>query len=117
MKKVLIVDDAMFIRKSLQLMLQRNGYEVVGEAENGTVAVKKFSELNPDIVTMDITMPEADGISALKSIMSMDRAAKVVIISALGQESQVREAILAGAKGFIVKPFQEETVLKALSAL
>lgn len=113
--KVLIVDDAAFIRVSLKMMLERNGYEVVGEAENGLVAIQKYQELQPDLVTMDITMPELDGISALKAIRKLDDMAKVVMISALGQEVHVKEAILSGAKGFIVKPFKEEQVIKGLS--
>ncbi len=115
MAKVLIVDDASFIRVSLKMMLERNGFEVVGEAENGTVAVRKYLELKPDLVTMDITMPEVDGVTALKSIIQQDPAAKVVMISAMGQESTVKEAVIAGAVGFIVKPFKEEQVIKGLS--
>lgn len=115
MKKVLIVDDAAFMRVSIKNMLEKNGFSVVGEAENGTIALKKFKELTPDIVTMDITMPEMDGIIALKEIKKVDTSAVVIMISAVGQESLVKEAIISGAKGFIVKPFQEETVVKALS--
>lgn len=117
MKKVLIVDDASFMRNSLKLMLQRNGFNVVGDAENGAIAVSKYSELQPEIVTMDITMPEMDGIQALKEIRQLDPNAKVVMISAMGQEIYVKEAVLAGAKGFLLKPFKEEQVISALSKL
>lgn len=115
MKKVLIVDDAAFMRMSLKLMLERNGYEVVGEAENGLIGLKKYSELRPDIVTMDITMPVMDGIQALKAIREIDPSANIVVISAIGQEPYVKEAILSGARGFILKPFKEEHVIKTLS--
>ena len=114
MVKVLIVDDAAFMRASLRLMLEKNGYKIVGEAENGYVAVKKFKELSPDIVTMDITMPEMDGLQALKIIRSIDQDAKIIVISALGQEPMIKDAVMSGAKGFIVKPFKEEFVLEAL---
>ncbi|HHW66327.1 response regulator [Defluviitalea raffinosedens] len=115
MKKILIVDDAMFIRSSLKLMLENNGFEVIGEAGNGYEAIDKYKVLKPDIVTMDITMPEMDGIESLRQIKEYDKNANVVMITALGQESFVKEAIMLGAKGFIVKPFKEETVVKALS--
>ncbi|MDR3565910.1 MAG: response regulator [Negativicutes bacterium] len=114
MKKVLIVDDAAFMRMTLKMMLERNGFEVVDVAENGAVGVQKFTELRPDIVTMDITMPEMDGITALKKIKAIDKNACVVMVSAMGQEAMVREAVLSGAKGFIIKPFVEETIVKGL---
>jgi two-component system chemotaxis response regulator CheY len=95
--------------------LEKNGYEVVGEAENGLVGVAKYAELKPDMVTMDITMPEMDGITALKAIKKMDPAARIIMISAMGQESIVRDAIVAGAAGFIVKPFNEERVISGLA--
>lgn len=114
MKKVLIVDDAAFMRLSLKTLLEKNGFKVIGEAENGLVGVRKFKELKPDIVTMDITMPEMDGVQALKEIISIDPNAKIVMISALGQEPHVKESVLSGAKGFIVKPFKEEYLIKAL---
>jgi len=98
-------------------MLEKNGFEVIGEAENGSVAVRKYKELRPDIVTMDITMPEMDGIQALKEIRQFDSNSKVVMISALGQESYVREAVMSGAKGFIIKPFKEDYVVQTLSRL
>ena len=117
MKRILIVDDTAFMRLSLRAMLERNGFEVIGEAENGSVAVNKYKELRPDIVTMDITMPVMDGIQALKEIRQFDSNSKVVMISALGQESYVREAVMLGAKGFVIKPFKEDYVIKTLNKL
>lgn len=116
-KTVLIVDDAAFMRLSLKTILSRNDFQVVGEAENGQIALEQYLKLHPDIVTMDITMPEMDGIAALKEIIKMDRNAKVVMITAMGQEGFVKEAIVNGAKTFIVKPFSEEHIVKALSAI
>ncbi|WP_173406241.1 response regulator [Pelosinus sp. UFO1] len=113
--KVLIVDDAVFIRLTLKMMLEKNGYQVVGEAANGAEAILKYNELKPDLVTMDITMPQMDGITALKAIKKMDSSAKVVMISAMGQEATVKDAIVSGANGFIVKPFVEEQVIRGLS--
>ncbi len=117
MKKVLVVDDAAFMRVSIKNMLSKHNYEVVGEAENGKVALAKYQELSPDIVTMDITMPEMDGLESLKKILALNPAANVVMVSAMGQESMVREAVLTGAKGFIVKPFKEDIILAALQSL
>lgn len=111
MAKVLIVDDAAFMRKTLALIFQQNGYEVGGEAENGAQALTRYKELKPDLVTMDITMPEMDGIQAVKAIKAFDPDCKIIVISAMGQESLVREAVLSGAKGFIVKPFKEDVVI------
>ena len=113
--KILIVDDAAFMRMMLRDILMKNGFEVVGEADNGKNAVQMYSELKPDIVTMDITMPEMDGIAAVKEIKQMDSAAKVVMVSAMGQQAMVIEAIRSGAADFIVKPFQPDRVLEALS--
>lgn len=117
MKTVLIVDDAAFMRISIRKMLEKNGYEIAGEAENGVVAVQKYAELKPDIVTMDITMPEKNGLEALKDILQTDKAANILMVSAMGQESMVKDAIISGAKGFIVKPFKEETIVGALEKL
>jgi len=117
MKKVLVADDATFMRTSLRMMLERNGFEVAGEAENGLVAVSKYKEIKPDIVTMDITMPVCDGIKAVQMIKEFDPNAKIIMISSMGQECFVKEAILSGAKGFIVKPFKEEYVIETLSKL
>ena len=117
MAKVLIVDDAAFMRISIKNMLTKNGYEVVGEADNGAVGVEMYKELRPDIVTMDITMPEMSGLDALKEITKVDPQAKVVMVSAMGQEAMVREAIVSGAKGFIVKPFKEDGIIAAIKKL
>ena len=113
-KNVLIVDDAAFMRMMIKDILTKNGYEVVGEAENGQKALEKYKELKPDLVLMDITMPEVDGIQALKLIKAEDGSAKVVMCSAMGQQAMVIEAIQSGAKDFIVKPFQAERVLEAV---
>ena len=114
MARVLIVDDAAFMRKMLSDALTGGGHEVVGEAGNGVEAVERFQELRPDLTTLDITMPEKDGIQALKEILSFDPAARVVMCSALGQESKVLESIKAGAKDFVVKPFQPDRVIEAI---
>ena len=115
MKKVLIVDDAAFIRLSIKTMLEKSGFEVVGEAENGLAGVKKYQELRPDLVTMDITMPDMTGIEALKEIIKFDPNAKIIMLSAMGQESMVKEAIMSGAISFIVKPFKEEQLISTLN--
>ena len=114
MPTVLIADDAAFMRMMLKNVLTEAGYEVVGEAENGAVAVTRYRELSPDLTTMDITMPEMDGLAALKEIRAGDPAALVVMCSAMGQQSMVIESIQAGAKDFIVKPFQPDRVLEAV---
>ncbi len=114
MPSVLIADDAAFMRMMLKNVLTEAGYEVVGEAENGAVAVSRYRELSPDLTTMDITMPEMDGLTALKEIRAGDPAARVVMCSAMGQQSMVIESIQAGAKDFIVKPFQPDRVLEAV---
>src|SRR5690625_1410175 len=112
---VLIVDDAAFMRMMIKDILEKNGFDVVGEAENGAVAVEKYKELNPDLVTMDITMPEKDGITALKEIRELDSEAIVIMCSAMGQQAMVIDAIQAGAKDFVVKPFQSERVIEAIT--
>ena len=112
---ILIVDDAAFMRMMIKDILTKNGFEVVGEAENGAVAVEKYKELQPDLVTMDITMPDMDGIAAVREIKSIDSAAKIIMCSAMGQQAMVIDAIQAGAKDFIVKPFQPERVIEAVS--
>ena len=113
-KSVLICDDAAFMRVMIKDILTKNGYEVAGEAENGLKAVEKYLELKPDIVMMDITMPEMDGIQALKKIKEADAAATVIMCSAMGQQAMVIESIQSGAKDFIVKPFQADRVLEAV---
>lgn len=117
MKKVLIVDDAAFMRMTLRRILEKNGFEVIGEAENGEIGVTKYKELKPDLVTMDMTMPEKDGIAALKGIKEYQPQAKVIMISAMGQEAMVKEAVVSGAKAFIVKPFQENYVVETLNKI
>jgi two-component system, chemotaxis family, chemotaxis protein CheY len=114
MPSVLIADDAAFMRMMLKNVLTEAGYDVVGEAENGAVAVTRYRELKPDLTTMDITMPEMDGLAALKEIRAADPSARVVMCSAMGQQSMVIESIQAGAKDFIVKPFQPDRVLEAV---
>ena len=111
---VLIVDDALFMRMMIKDILAKDGFEIVGEAENGVEAVKKFAELKPDLVTMDIVMPEMDGIEAVRNIIKTDPAAKVLMCSAMGQQPLVVEALEAGAKDFIIKPFQPAKVLEAV---
>lgn len=113
-KKILIVDDAAFMRMMIKDILTKNGYEVVGEVADGMKAVEKYNELRPDLVTMDITMPEMDGITALKQIKSIDPNAVVIMCSAMGQQAMVIDAIQAGAKDFIVKPFQADRVIEAI---
>lgn len=115
MKKVLVVDDALFMRLSIKTMLEKNGFEVVGEAENGHQAIEMYKTLKPEIVTMDITMPEMDGLEALGELIKFDPNANVIMLSAMGQETRIREAVILGAKGFIVKPFKEDYLVKALS--
>jgi two-component system chemotaxis response regulator CheY len=114
MAKILVVDDAAFMRMMIKDILTKHGYEVVGEANDGVRAVEKYKELRPDLVTMDITMPEMDGITALKEIKKVDPGAKVIMCSAMGQQAMVIDAIQAGAKDFIVKPFQADRVIEAI---
>ena len=113
-KGILIVDDASFMRMMIKDILTKNGFEVVGEAENGAKAVEKYKELDPELVIMDITMPEMDGIQAVKEIKKINGEARVVMCSAMGQQAMVIEAIQAGAKDFIVKPFQADRVVEAV---
>lgn len=113
-KNILICDDAAFMRMMIKDILSKNGYNVIGEAENGLKAVEKYKEVAPDLVLMDITMPEMDGIQALKEIRKVDAGAKVIMCSAMGQQAMVIESIQAGAKDFIVKPFQADRVIEAV---
>jgi len=117
MKTVLVVDDSNFMRRIIKNYLARYDFGVVGEADNGRSGVERYKELNPDIVTMDVTMKVMNGIEATKQIMKISAAAKVLIVSSMGQELVVRDAIISGAKGFIVKPFQEEQFVEALKKL
>ena len=114
MKKVLIADDAVFMRTILKSILEKGGYIVIGEAGDGNQAVEMYKSLRPDIVTLDITMPNTDGLSALKLIKEVDPCANVIMCSAMGQQAMVLEAIQNGAKDFIVKPFQPVRVLEAV---
>ena len=114
MAKVLIVDDAAFMRMMLKDIITKMGHEVCGEAADGEEAISQYKALNPDVVTMDITMPNKDGLQALKDIRSMDANAKVLMCSAMGQQAMVIESIQAGAQDFIVKPFQADKVEAAL---
>ena len=113
-KNILICYDAAFMRMMIKDILTKNGYNVCGEAENGLKAVEKYNELKPDLVLMDITMPEMDGIQALKNIKAANPGAMVIMCSAMGQQAMVIESIQAGAKDFIVKPFQADRVLEAV---
>jgi two-component system chemotaxis response regulator CheY len=113
-KNILICDDAAFMRMMIKDILTKNGYNIAGEAENGLKAVDKYQETKPDLVMMDITMPEMDGIQALKKIKAVDPSANVIMCSAMGQQAMVIESIQSGAKDFIVKPFQADRVLEAV---
>ena len=115
--RILIADDASFMRQMIREIIEPEGYEVVGEATNGIEAVEQFVELRPDIVTMDIVMPKRSGIDAVKGILAEDAQAKVVMCSALGQETLVQEALQAGAQDFIVKPFKPDAVLSTLNKI
>jgi two-component system chemotaxis response regulator CheY len=115
MPKILVVDDAAFMRMNVKNILSGEGYEDIIEAENGEMAVKKYKEENPDLVTLDITMPEMDGIEALKKIKENDPDAKVIMCSAMGQQSMVIEAVEVGAEDFIVKPFDKGKIKEAVS--
>lgn len=114
MARILVVDDAAFMRMMIKDILSKNGHEVIGEAGDGLQGVERYQELQPDLVTMDITMPEVDGIEALKRIQAIDASARVIVCSAMGQQSMVIDAIQSGAKDFIVKPFQADRVIEAV---
>lgn len=114
MKRVLIVDDAAVIRMMIRGILEYNGFEIAGEAKNGKEAVNMYKELNPDVVTMDIIMPELDGVNALKEILEFDPNAKVIMVTAIDQREKLMESIRLGASDYIVKPFEEERVLSAV---
>ena len=114
MARIMLVDDAAFMRMMLKDILTKGGHEVVGEAEDGLKAIERYKEVLPDLVLMDITMPELDGISAVKRIKAVDPNAKIIMCSAMGQQALVIESIQAGAKDFIVKPFQADRILDAV---
>jgi two-component system chemotaxis response regulator CheY len=115
MARILVVDDAAFMRKMVSDALTKGGHEVVGEAGNGQEAIARFQELKPELMTLDITMPEKDGLSALKEIVQLDPGARVIMCSALGQESKVLESIKSGAKDFVVKPFKADRIISAVA--
>lgn len=115
--RILVVDDAIFMRKMISDILVAHGMEVVGEADTGSGAVEKYAELQPDLVTMDIIMPEMNGIDAVKSIIAADPQAKIVMCSALGQQALVQDAIAAGAKDFLIKPFNPSRVIEVVSKI
>ena len=117
MTTLMIVDDASFMRLTIKNMLDENEYKVVAEAADGLEAVEKYCKFKPDIVTMDITMPNMTGLEALKKIKEIDSKAKIVMISAVGQEAFIKEAVLSGATTFIVKPFQKEKLIEVLDGL
>ncbi len=117
MAKVLVVDDAAFMRMQIKQILTANGHEVIAEAKNGREAIEKYVATKPDVVTMDITMHEMDGIEALKAIMKINKNAKVIMCTAMGQERMILDAINAGARDFIVKPFQPDRVLEAIDKI
>ena len=113
-KNILICDDAAFMRMMIKDILTKNGYNVAGEAENGKVAVEKYAEIKPDLVMMDITMPELDGLEATKLIVESDPNAKVIMVSAMGQQDKVFGAFEAGAKDFVVKPFDPDKIISCI---
>jgi two-component system chemotaxis response regulator CheY len=116
-KKILLVDDAAFMRKVIKDTLSKNGYTELYEAVDGADAVEKYGEINPDLVIMDITMPNMDGLEALKAIKAKDSNASIVMCSAMGQESMVMDAVRSGAKDFIVKPFKPDRILKTVTSV
>lgn len=114
MAKLLVVDDAAFMRMTIKKMVEAHEHEVIGEAENGVEAVKRYIELKPDVVLLDITMPEMNGVEALQNIKRLDPGARVIIVSAMGQQAMVAQAIQSGAKDFVVKPFEEDRLVAAV---
>ena len=115
MARILVADDASFMRQMIREIVEAQGHEVVGEASDGDEVVEEWKRLHPDVVTMDIVMPRRSGIDAVKSIIELDRKARIVMCSALGQESLVKEALQAGARDFIVKPFKPDAVISTLA--
>lgn len=114
MARILVVDDAAFMRMMVRDMLKKIEHEVIGEAADGIQAVKMYKELKPDLVTMDVTMPEMDGMQAVKEIMAFDKNANIIMVSAMGQQAIVMDCIRAGAKDFIVKPFNIDRLQEAV---
>ena len=116
-KKILLVDDAAFMRLKLKTLLISLGHEIAGEAENGVAALEQYRLLKPDVVLMDITMPDMNGLEALKAIKKLDPEAVIVMVSAMGNQESVMEAVKSGARNFIVKPFDNERIRKVLDSL
>ncbi len=117
MANILLVDDAMFVRQTIKKMLEAHGHTMIGEAENGEMAVEKYKELKPDVTFLDITMPGMNGVEALSKIMEIDENAKVIMCSSMGQQSIIAEAIQLGAADFVIKPFKEEQVIGTLEKI
>ena len=117
MTKVMIVDDAAFMRASIRRMIESQDYEVVAEAADGIEAIEKYKKFKPDLITMDITMPNMTGIEALKGMRGLDKEVRVVMVSAMGQEKLIKEAVINGASSFIVKPFQSDKLLQVLNGI
>lgn len=115
--RLMIVDDASFMRVAIRRMIEKKDYEIVCEAEDGQQAIEKFQKYRPDIITMDITMPNLSGIEALKEIKKLSSTVKVIMVSAMGQEALIREAVMHGANSFIVKPFKEDKLLEVLESM
>lgn len=113
-KRILIVDDALFMRSTLKQILEKNGFEIAGEADSGTEALRMYKATHPDLVTMDITMPDSDGIEGLKLIREFDPHARVIMVSSMGQQHLVVKAIEMGALDFLVKPFSPERVVQSV---
>ncbi len=116
-KKIMLVDDTKFMRMMLANILKPKGYEIIAEAGDGLEAIDKYKQCKPDLVTMDIVMPHMDGIEAVKNIVASDSGAKVIMVTAVGQDSKVKEAIEAGARGYIVKPFQAPQVIEEVEKI
>ena len=117
MKTVLIVDDSSFMRRLIKKIMIKNGFDVIGEAENGRIGVEKFKELSPDLVTMDLVMDEMNGLDALKLILEENSDANVIMVSSMGQDVIVRDAIVIGAKNFLLKPLDEKQVMDAIKKI
>lgn len=117
MIKILVVDDSLFMRQMLKNILPKDKFEIVGEATTGREALEKYSNLNPDLITMDITMPDMDGIAAVKEILKINSEAKIIMCSAMGQKPMIKEALEAGAKDFIIKPFDKEKAIKIIESI
>jgi len=114
---MMIIDDAAFMRLSIRRMVENNDYEIIAEGSDGLQAIELYKEHRPDITTLDITMPNMNGIEALKAIRSIDGNAKIIMVSAMGQENLIREAVMNGASSFLVKPFQKDKLLEVLDSI